>query len=59
MLKQVQLCMLFERLNSIIKCCISKKINLLGISNNGGPQHGLVNADLAHYATNINVSILI
>lgn len=54
LLPDVQLCMLFERLNSIIKCCISKKINLLGISNNGGPQHGLVNADLAHYATNIN-----
>jgi len=54
LLPEVQLCILFERLNSIIKCSISKKINLLGISNNGGPQHGLVNADLAHYGTNIN-----
>ena len=57
--KQTQLCSLFERLNVIFKCYISEKINSLGISNNGGPQHGLVNADLAHYETNINVRFYI
>jgi len=54
LLPETQLCSLFERLNVIFKCYISEKINSLGISNNGGPQHGLVNADLAHYETNIN-----
>ena len=43
------LILLFTRLNSIFKQLLSKRLKILRIANDGGPQHGLLTSDLLYY----------
>ena len=43
------LILLFTRLNSIFKQLLSKRLKILRIANDGGPQHGFLTSDLLYY----------
>ncbi|XP_048586401.1 vacuolar protein sorting-associated protein 54 [Nematostella vectensis] len=49
--KQIEV--MFREVKRIFKTCLAEKIEKLGVSNNGGPQHGLVTSDLAFFAESL------
>lgn len=49
-LPQNQVRNIFMRINQTFKKILSQQLNNLNVTNNGGPQHGLVTSDLMFYA---------
>ncbi|XP_047222150.1 vacuolar protein sorting-associated protein 54 isoform X2 [Girardinichthys multiradiatus] len=53
LLPEEQTQMLFLRINASFKMHLKRQLARLGVSNDGGPQHGLVVVDVAFYTENI------
>uniref|UniRef100_A0A3Q2Q5P0 Vacuolar protein sorting-associated protein 54 n=2 Tax=Fundulus heteroclitus TaxID=8078 RepID=A0A3Q2Q5P0_FUNHE len=53
LLPEEQTQMLFLRINAGFKMHLKRQLARLGVSNDGGPQHGLVVVDVAFYTENI------
>uniref|UniRef100_A0A8C6PWJ4 Vacuolar protein sorting-associated protein 54 n=1 Tax=Nothobranchius furzeri TaxID=105023 RepID=A0A8C6PWJ4_NOTFU len=53
LLPEEQTQMLFLRINASFKTHLKRQLARLGVVNDGGPQHGLVVADVAFYTENI------
>ncbi|XP_061736689.1 vacuolar protein sorting-associated protein 54 isoform X5 [Nerophis ophidion] len=53
LLPEEQTQMLFTRINSNLKMHVKKQLARLCVSNDGGPQHGLVGVDVAFYSENM------
>ncbi|XP_038133948.1 vacuolar protein sorting-associated protein 54 isoform X2 [Cyprinodon tularosa] len=53
LLPEEQTQMLFLRINASFKTHLKRQLARLGVSNDGGPQHGLVVVDVAFYTENI------
>ncbi|XP_014331627.1 vacuolar protein sorting-associated protein 54 isoform X1 [Xiphophorus maculatus] len=53
LLPEEQTQMLFLRINACFKMHLKRQLARLGVSNDGGPQHGLVVVDVAFYTENI------
>ncbi|KAM4750604.1 vacuolar protein sorting-associated protein 54 [Anableps anableps] len=53
LLPEEQTQMLFLRINASFKLHLKRQLARLGVSNDGGPQHGLVVVDVAFYTENI------
>ncbi|XP_005989608.1 vacuolar protein sorting-associated protein 54 isoform X2 [Latimeria chalumnae] len=55
LLPEEQTQMLFLRINANFKLHLKRQLTHLNVINDGGPQHGLVTADVAFYTGNIQV----